>query len=205
MTIGSIAGARWSRPCARIGIKDERVLGALAEVPRHLFVPEAYRSQAYAVDVSINIGDGQTISQAGWSPDDRGGASGPRTGFWRSAPVPATRQQCWRALRGSSSPSSGCRRLARGRRRPLDDLGYREHQRQGHGRHAGVAGSRALRRHHGHRRRAGSSRAAARAADRRRTSRRPRRAARSAGAQGRRETARSVSWPASSKRLASYR
>jgi protein-L-isoaspartate(D-aspartate) O-methyltransferase len=46
------------------GIRDERVLEAMAEVPRHLFVPEAYRSRAYAVDVSINIGDGQTISQA---------------------------------------------------------------------------------------------------------------------------------------------
>jgi protein-L-isoaspartate(D-aspartate) O-methyltransferase len=35
----------------------------MAEVPRHLFVPEAYRNQAYSDDVSINIGEGQTISQ----------------------------------------------------------------------------------------------------------------------------------------------
>jgi len=44
------------------GVADERVLAAMAEVPRHLFVPEAYRHQAYSEDVSINIGDGQTIS-----------------------------------------------------------------------------------------------------------------------------------------------
>ncbi len=46
------------------GIKDERVLEAMGEVPRHLFLPEAYRSQAYSPDNSVNIGEGQTISQA---------------------------------------------------------------------------------------------------------------------------------------------
>jgi len=45
------------------GITDERLLAAMAEVPRHLFVPESYRNQAYSEDVSINIGEGQTISQ----------------------------------------------------------------------------------------------------------------------------------------------
>lgn len=45
------------------GIRDERVLEAMSEVPRHLFVPEVYRNQAYSEDVSINIGEGQTISQ----------------------------------------------------------------------------------------------------------------------------------------------
>jgi len=45
------------------GVRDERVLAAMAAVPRHLFVPEAYRNQAYSDDVSINIGEGQTISQ----------------------------------------------------------------------------------------------------------------------------------------------
>jgi protein-L-isoaspartate(D-aspartate) O-methyltransferase len=47
----------------REGISDQRVLAAMAEVPRHLFVPEAFRHQAYDGDVSINIGAGQTISQ----------------------------------------------------------------------------------------------------------------------------------------------
>jgi protein-L-isoaspartate(D-aspartate) O-methyltransferase len=45
------------------GVHDERVLEAMAEVPRHLFVPQAFRHQAYSDDVSINIGEGQTISQ----------------------------------------------------------------------------------------------------------------------------------------------
>ncbi len=45
------------------GITNELVLAAMAEVPRHLFVPRAMRHQAYNEDVSINIGAGQTISQ----------------------------------------------------------------------------------------------------------------------------------------------
>ena len=47
----------------RGGVEDARVLDAMAEVPRHLFVPEAFRHQAYSDDVSIHIGEGQTISQ----------------------------------------------------------------------------------------------------------------------------------------------
>lgn len=47
----------------RGGIDDRRVLDVMESVPRHLFVPEALRHQAYSDDVSINIGDGQTISQ----------------------------------------------------------------------------------------------------------------------------------------------
>ena len=47
----------------RSGIRDERVLAAMTEVPRHMFVPSEYRHQAYSEDVSINIGCGQTISQ----------------------------------------------------------------------------------------------------------------------------------------------
>jgi len=45
------------------GITDTRVMEAMAEVPRHYFVPEAFRHQAYDDDVSIHIGEGQTISQ----------------------------------------------------------------------------------------------------------------------------------------------
>ena len=47
----------------REGISNQRLLEAMAEIPRHLFVPEAFRHQAYDGDVSINIGEGQTISQ----------------------------------------------------------------------------------------------------------------------------------------------
>jgi protein-L-isoaspartate(D-aspartate) O-methyltransferase len=45
------------------GIRDERLLAAMAEIPRHFFVPSSRRNQAYSEDVSINIGEGQTISQ----------------------------------------------------------------------------------------------------------------------------------------------
>src|SRR5690606_1867990 len=41
---------------------DERVLQAMAKVPRHLFVPEAYRALAYE-NRPLPIGEGQTISQ----------------------------------------------------------------------------------------------------------------------------------------------
>lgn len=44
------------------GIRDARVLEAMAKVPRHEFVAEQYRSQAYE-DHPIAIGEGQTISQ----------------------------------------------------------------------------------------------------------------------------------------------
>ncbi len=44
------------------GIADERVLQAMAEVPRHLFVEDAMRAQAYG-DYPLPIGGDQTISQ----------------------------------------------------------------------------------------------------------------------------------------------
>jgi protein-L-isoaspartate(D-aspartate) O-methyltransferase len=44
------------------GIRDERVLGAMAAVPRHLFIEEALASRAYE-DTALPIGLGQTISQ----------------------------------------------------------------------------------------------------------------------------------------------
>jgi protein-L-isoaspartate(D-aspartate) O-methyltransferase len=43
------------------GITDERVLGAMTEIPRHLFVEEGISSRAYE-DVPLPIGHGQTIS-----------------------------------------------------------------------------------------------------------------------------------------------
>jgi protein-L-isoaspartate(D-aspartate) O-methyltransferase len=43
-------------------IADERVLEAMAQVPRELFVPESERGHAYA-DAALPIGHGQTISQ----------------------------------------------------------------------------------------------------------------------------------------------
>lgn len=44
------------------GIRDPGVLAAMAEVPRHLFVPPERRAEAYA-DSPVPIGAGQTISQ----------------------------------------------------------------------------------------------------------------------------------------------
>ena len=44
------------------GIRDESVLHALTTVPRHLFIPPAYRDHAYD-DGPLPIGQGQTISQ----------------------------------------------------------------------------------------------------------------------------------------------
>ena len=43
-------------------VKDERVLEAMRQVPRHLFVPRSLRGGAYA-DRPLPIGCGQTISQ----------------------------------------------------------------------------------------------------------------------------------------------
>ncbi len=43
-------------------IRDGRVLGAMRAVPRHRFVPEAFRRWAYS-DAPLPIGRGQTISQ----------------------------------------------------------------------------------------------------------------------------------------------
>jgi protein-L-isoaspartate(D-aspartate) O-methyltransferase len=44
------------------GITDSRVLDAMATVPRHLFVPQNAREQAYG-DRALPIEEGQTISQ----------------------------------------------------------------------------------------------------------------------------------------------
>jgi protein-L-isoaspartate(D-aspartate) O-methyltransferase len=50
------------RQLRRRGIEDERVLAAMAEVPRELFLPERTRSDAYR-DGAVGIEEGQTMSQ----------------------------------------------------------------------------------------------------------------------------------------------
>src|SRR5919202_5482493 len=50
------------RQLRRRGIEDERVLAAMAEVPRERFVPEDQRRRAYR-DGALRIAEGQTISQ----------------------------------------------------------------------------------------------------------------------------------------------
>jgi len=47
---------------AERGIRDVRVLDAMRDVPRHEFVPETFRQEAYE-DHPLPIGEGQTISQ----------------------------------------------------------------------------------------------------------------------------------------------
>ena len=44
------------------GVKNERVLNVMAEVPRHVFVEEALQERAYEADKALPIGHGQTIS-----------------------------------------------------------------------------------------------------------------------------------------------
>lgn len=44
------------------GIRDPRVMSAMKEIPRHLFVPQPYDKSAYE-DCPLPIGNGQTISQ----------------------------------------------------------------------------------------------------------------------------------------------
>lgn len=51
-----------ARQLASMGIRDERVLRAVEQVPRHLFVPPSLRGEADA-DRPLPIGCGQTISQ----------------------------------------------------------------------------------------------------------------------------------------------
>ena len=50
------------RQLRRRGIDDERVLAAMAAVPRELFLPDDQRRRAYR-DGALRIGEGQTMSQ----------------------------------------------------------------------------------------------------------------------------------------------
>jgi protein-L-isoaspartate(D-aspartate) O-methyltransferase len=58
----SLRAGMVERQLRRRGIEDERVLAAMAEVPREEFVPERQRRRAYN-DSALAIGNDQTISQ----------------------------------------------------------------------------------------------------------------------------------------------
>jgi protein-L-isoaspartate(D-aspartate) O-methyltransferase len=63
--IGMTSQRTRERMVARLreqGIKDEVVLSAMNDVPRHIFVDEALSARAYE-DISLPIGHNQTISQ----------------------------------------------------------------------------------------------------------------------------------------------
>jgi len=57
-----LRGRMVSRQIEARGVKDKTVLEAIRNVPRHLFVPENMRDEAYR-DGPLPIGYGQTISQ----------------------------------------------------------------------------------------------------------------------------------------------
>jgi protein-L-isoaspartate(D-aspartate) O-methyltransferase len=58
----ALARRRMVERLSRSGLRDRRVLAALAAVPRDFLVPEALRGRAYREDESLPIGEGQTIS-----------------------------------------------------------------------------------------------------------------------------------------------
>ncbi len=58
------ARKRLAQKLAANGIRDLRVLDAIASVPRHVLIADALSHQAYD-DVAIPIGEGQTISAPG--------------------------------------------------------------------------------------------------------------------------------------------
>jgi protein-L-isoaspartate(D-aspartate) O-methyltransferase len=57
-----VARKRMVGELVKRGITDQRVLGAMTDIPRHIFVEEAMAAQAYS-DGSLPIGEKQTISQ----------------------------------------------------------------------------------------------------------------------------------------------
>ena len=57
-----LARRRMVERLAAGGLRDPRILGALAAVPRDLLVPEALAGRAYREDEALPIGEGQTIS-----------------------------------------------------------------------------------------------------------------------------------------------
>lgn len=62
MTVASRKGESLAQLLHLEGIRDHRVLGAVAATPRELFLPDALRHKAYQ-NTALPIGQGQTISQ----------------------------------------------------------------------------------------------------------------------------------------------
>src|SRR5436305_9621088 len=112
------------RQLRRRGISDERVLRAMEEVPRELFVPPEERGRAYR-DGALRIGEGQTISQP-WivasmtallelDPEDRALELGTGSGY-----AAAVLSRCCRAVVTIERHAS----LAEGAHEVLQELGY---------------------------------------------------------------------------------
>ncbi|HJV34495.1 protein-L-isoaspartate(D-aspartate) O-methyltransferase [Geomonas sp.] len=58
----AVARKRMVAQLVKRGITNARVIGAMQDIPRHIFVEEAMAAQAYS-DSSLPIGEKQTISQ----------------------------------------------------------------------------------------------------------------------------------------------
>src|SRR5512145_251463 len=115
-------------------IRDERVLEVMSRVPRHLFVPEAHRADAYG-DYPLPIGHGQTISQPyivafmtealRVQPDHRGLEIGTGSGYQAAVLAELVREVYTIEIVGPLGESA---------RKTLEPLGYRNvHVRIGDG------------------------------------------------------------------------
>src|SRR3954454_6733550 len=56
-----LAGEMVDKEIVAAGVKNERVIKAMRDTPRHEFVPPGERDHAY-LDMALPIGNGQTIS-----------------------------------------------------------------------------------------------------------------------------------------------
>ena len=134
-------------------VADERVLAAIAAVPRECFVPAAAARRAYE-NSALGIGCGQTISQPlvvarmsellSPAPDDRVLDVGTGSGY-HAAVLAALAAHVWSIERHA--------RLSRRAARNLAAAGVRQRDARGRRRHARPARERALRRHQRRRRR----------------------------------------------------
>ena len=173
--------ADWAKLRARMveqqikarGIKDERVLQAMAKVPRHEFVPEEERADAYR-DGPLPIGQGQTISQpyivalmteeAKPRPEHRVLEIGTGSGYQAAVLAELVKEVYTIEL----VPA-----LAEQAKERLKRLGYQQRPRAGRGRLQGLAGGRPVRRGRRHLRGRPRPRAAVRAAQAGRGARHP--------------------------------
>ena len=122
----SVTEPGWiDRQLRRRGIDDERVLAAMARVPRELFVPEELRDYAYE-DAALPLAHGQTVSQPFIVAVTCQGARASRatSACSTSAPAPATRRRCSPSSRARCTRSSGSRSSPRPRAPSLAAAGY---------------------------------------------------------------------------------